>query len=465
MFIGRLKIYYLVVPLVLGVFFVFSQQAFAESLETTCLQLAESTSACQGMTGSACKTLLEQCAKFYEDESDRISEDITKTTQQKKTLQTQISTLKKKVQSLEYQIKQGNIIIKDLTLQISDTQSSIDKITLQIEESKYQISNILRSISEEDKKSEVEILLEGDLSDFFNNMVRLEGLNSQLRTLLKNTQDLKGYLQGQKDKMDDEKSQTEKTVKLQALQKKASEDNKKQQEGLLKLTEEQYQAQLKDQQEAQKKASAIRARIFELIGVSKAPTFGEAYAIAKYVSSITGVRPAFLLAVLTQESNVGKNVGQCVLTNTSTGAGKRNSTGAYVSKVMSPTRDVPKFLTIVKDLGRDYAVVPVSCPLSYGWGGAMGPAQFIPSTWMTYNSRIRAITNKAPNPWDIADAFLAAGLFLGDYGAKKQTYNGEWSAAMIYYSGSTSSKYKFYGNSVMAIAAGYADDIAAIEAQ
>ncbi|GAH47901.1 unnamed protein product, partial [marine sediment metagenome] len=57
-------------------------------------------------------------------------------------------------------------------------------------------------------------------------------------------------------------------------------------------------------------AAEIRARIFELIGVPKAPTFGEALDIAKYVEGITGARPAFLLAILQQESAIGKNVGQ-----------------------------------------------------------------------------------------------------------------------------------------------------------
>ena len=140
------------------------------------------------------------------------------------------------------------------------------------------------------------------------------------------------------------------------------------------------------------KAAEIRARIFELIGVPKAPTFGEALDIAKYVESITGVRPAFLLAVLEQESALGQNVGQCYLANTNTGAGvKANGNGAIVSRIMSPTRDVPYFLNITQELGRDPFKTVVSCPMSFGWGGAMGPAQFIPSTWMLYRDRVKSV--------------------------------------------------------------------------
>jgi len=441
---------------------------FAESdLEQTCSQIIEKSDPCQGMTSSNCQTMLKNCAAFYEQESDKIAEDITKTEAEKKTLQNKITTLKKKVQNLDYQIKQGKVVIKDLILQIEDTQSSINKITLQIEESKDQIINVLRTIDEEYQKSSVEILFEGDLSDFFNNLAYLDSLNTKLRNLLESTKDLKSYLEGQKTNMDSEKTGVEKTVKLQALQKQESESTKKEQESLLKLTEAQYQEQLQAKQDADKKVAAINARIFELIGVSKAPTFGEAYAIAKYVSDITGVRTAFLLAVLTQESNIGKNVGQCYVTNLSTGAGT-DLKGNPKSRVMNP-KYISSFTNLTTLLGMDPVKTSVSCwiPLytrgvPYGWGGAMGPAQFTASTWNLYKDKVAQITGKTANPWNIKDAFLAAGLLLKDDGALKN----EFTAAMRYFSGgSWTRSEEFYGRSVLAIAKGYADDIAAIEGQ
>lgn len=451
--------------LLLPVFAVCEQWAFAQgNLEEVCYKTAEADFNCQGMNAQDCRKLLEDCSKYYQDQSDKISEDLTKTEKEKKTLQNQISTLKSKLKNLEYQIKQGNIIIKDLSLQITETKSSIDKISLQIEQSKDQISNILRVINEEGDKSWPEILLEGNLSDFFNNIVYLESLNSKLGSLLENTKDLKTYLDAQKNKMDSEKEQTEKTVKIQSLQKQESESTKKEQESLLKLTEAEYQKQLKEKQEAEQKAASIRARIFELIGVPKAPTFGEAYEIAKYVASITNIRPAFLLAILQQESAIGKNVGQCYLKNTSTGSGVVIKTEVKVSKVMNPNRDVPKFLVITNDLGRDPFFTAVSCPMSVGWGGAMGPAQFIPSTWMIYKSRLDGVIGKAADPWNIKDAFLAAGLYLSDYGAKSKEKNGEWKAAMIYFSGSTTnSAFYWYANNVLKIAVGFEDDIKILE--
>ena len=85
---------------------------------------------------------------------------------------------------------------------------------------------------------------------------------------------------------------------------------------------------------------------------------------ANIISSQTGIRPAFLLAILTQESNLGKNVGRCYLRNTSDGSGIVVATGNALSRVMKPTRDIQPFLEITGELGRDRLNTAVSCPLS-----------------------------------------------------------------------------------------------------
>jgi membrane-bound lytic murein transglycosylase B len=88
----------------------------------------------------------------------------------------------------------------------------------------------------------------------------------------------------------------------------------------------------------------------------------------------------------------------------------------------------------------------------------MGPAQFIPSTWMGYKDKVAALTGKSPaNPWDIRDAFVAAGTKL--YAGGAGTEAGEWKAAMLYFSGSTNLAYRFYGDNVVATAKKYQADI------
>jgi membrane-bound lytic murein transglycosylase B len=434
------------------------------NLDEICQSMEKIEQACQTLSDIECRQLLEECANYYEEKSAQIEKDVTKTEQEKKTLQNQIYVLKKKIKNLDYQIYQSNLAIKDLGFQIEDTESSIEKISLKIKDSRYQLANILQCIYEEDQKSLIEILLsEKELSDFFENLTALEILNSKNKELLDNIKSLKSSLESEKELLSEEKEDTQRLLKIQTLQKKEQQETKEEQEYFLELTEAEYQKYLREKEENEKRAAEIRARIFELIGVPEAPTFGEAYEIAKYVERITGVRPALLLAVVTQESNIGKNVGQCYLKNPSTGEGVIAFNGKEVSRVMKPSRDVEPFLEITKELGRDPYNTLVSCPMSYGWGGAMGPAQFIPSTWVLYRDKVKAITGKAADPWDIKDAFLAAALYLADYGAAQQTYNAEWKAAMIYFSGTTNTKYRFYGDSVMKIASQYEEDIKTIE--
>ncbi|MBZ9577903.1 lytic murein transglycosylase [Patescibacteria group bacterium] len=425
----------------------------------------------QNLSKENYQALLKECQAFYEEEIAEIQGDLSKTGAEKKTLENKIYTLNKRIKNLNYQIYQSNLIIKDLGIQVEDTGASIEKTSLKIGDSKEKLANILRTIYEEDQKPIIEILLsEDELSDFFDNLVALELLNSKGKELLQNIKTLKINLEEQKISLDEEKEDLEHMVEIQTLQSKESAETKEEQEYYLKITDAQYQKQLQERQEVEAKAAEIRARIFELIGIPKAPTFGEAYELAKEVEKITGVRPAFLLAVLTQESNIGKNVGQCYLKDTKTGAGETIKTGRTLSRVMKPTRDVNPFLIITKELGRDPFNTPVSCPMSYGWGGAMGPAQFIPSTWMLYRDRLKAIAGKPGDPWNIKDAFLAAALYLADCGAAKQTYDGEFNAALSYFAGPGwyKSRYKTiykrdYGYPVMAITKAYESDIAKIK--
>ena len=110
------------------------------------------------------------------------------------------------------------------------------------------------------------------------------------------------------------------------------------------------------------------------------------------------------------------------------------------------------FLDICQRLGLDPDQMPVSKKAWYGWGGAMGPAQFIPRTWVGYEKRVTAITgHNPPSPWNTEDAFVASALYLANAGATGKTYATEWKAAMIYLAGSNWDKpyLRFYGDQVM----------------
>jgi len=209
-------------------------------------------------------------------------------------------------------------------------------------------------------------------------------------------------------------------------------------------------------------ADEIKNKEFELLQVSENFTFGQIYDIAKYVEKTTGVRAAFLLAI-SQEELALEKTDLCYLTNFDTGEGVRASDGVEKAKVMKPDRDIKDFLDIARELGLDPKKMLVTCPMSFGWGGAMGPADFISSTWMRYKNKVEKITGKAASPFDIKDAFLAMGLYLSDSGASLKVKDKEWDSAMIYFSGSPDSGYNFYADDVMEIADKLQADIDIIE--
>ena len=140
---------------------------------------------------------------------------------------------------------------------------------------------------------------------------------------------------------------------------------------------------------------------------------------------------------------------------------------------MHPDRDAPIFVAISSILGFDPKTRSVSCPIvsngeRYGWGGAMGPSQFIPSTWAIYggivnngngwtysqaNDAIRRINGSGlpANPFNNRDAFLATALLLRDNGATG-AHSSDRLAALRYYAGwggASNPANAFYGDQVM----------------
>ena len=219
---------------------------------------------------------------------------------------------------------------------------------------------------------------------------------------------------------------------------------------LLSLSKAQQKTYASDIASRQAQAATIRSALFALNGAAAIP-FGKALDYANQASKVTGVPPAFLLAILTQESELGQNVGTC------------NRPGDPPSKswrvIMKPSRDQGPYLEITSALGLNPDVMPLSCPMSSGsYGGAMGPAQFIPSTWLLFQPRVASALNIAvPNPWNPPDAFMASALYLGDLGADSSSYSAQKNAACRYYSGRSCDSRKpansFYGTAVMTKAA------------
>lgn len=405
---------------------------------------------------------LEGQLQAIENQIADLEKQLTTTKGEKKTLANKIKQLKNEETRLRLEIKATNLKIANLEEKLVKTSTAIETNKSKIARLKVELSKLIRIVQQKDRDFFLlNLFVNQGISQAFVEATNYEKLSNSITNLVQESKKLQKDLNQQQIVYEDQQTDAEKLLNIAKIQQGSLGGKLQEQTQLLEETkglEISYQTLLQD---SKKQAAQIRSRIYELLGVGKQITFGQAVEIAKSTSKQTGVSPAFLLAILTQESNLGKNVGTC------------NRPGDPVEKswktIMKPTRDQEPFITITSELGRDPDVTPVSCPMKnkdgsqLGWGGGMGPAQFIPSTWIGYKDKVSAITGKTPaDPWDIRDAFMGAALLLKNNGADG-TRDGEWKAAMRYFSGGTNTRYRFYGDNVMAQADKYKQDIADLE--
>ncbi len=403
----------------------------------------------------AYQEVLEKCEDYLGELQDQWEGEIERTEEEKRNLANQIATLENRMTQLDQQIQQSEVRIRQLGLQIEDTQESIRRMNSRIDTHQDQLGEILKTVNREDRKSTLEILIaDQELSAFFSNLTALEQLSSESQNILNEIKSIRNSLETEEERLAREREETERTVRQQALQKQESQAAKQEHEYLYGLTEEEYQRQMEQKEFIEERAQEIMNRRLALVGLPEAevPSFGEALEVARWVQERTGIRPAFLLAIITQESALGRNVGECFLTDPETGAGVRIASGAHVSNLMatpprSSRNDPEKFLKITDILNLDPYSTPVSCPFQIGYGGAMGPAQFIPTTWWNQREDIKARLGREPSPWKLQDSFLASATYLSNLGGN----HNERTAALRYYAGSNwnDPRHAFYGNQVV----------------
>jgi membrane-bound lytic murein transglycosylase B len=308
----------------------------------------------------------------------------------------------------------------------------------------------------------VELALGQSLTDLFEDIDDFERIQMELDSSFKEIAVTRSDLAARKSALEDKKREEADMLQLQQLQKKdlqSTESEKKTLVSAAKGKESTYQKIIAEQVRT---ATQIKNALFGLRDGGAIP-FGTAYQYAKEAEAKTGVNAALTLGVLRQETNLGENVGKCLVTNTpNKGDGIGKNSGTLIRGVMKPDRDVDPFMAITAELGIDPASQVVSCPQSVGYGGAMGPAQFIPSTWVLYKARLAAATgDNPPNPWQARTAIFATAMLMADNGADQGTRESERRAALRYFAGGNWSKpsYAFYGDGVMKYRDQYQADI------
>lgn len=375
-------------------------------------------------------------------------------------LQQEAAILNAKIKQAQAFIKQRNIAIAKLDISIKEKTATITDLENQIEKGHESLAQLLRKTNEIDSFSLPEVVLsDQNISEFFSDIDSFQTIKKALADLFVKVRDTKDLTEKEKASLAKQQDQQYDQKTAMAAEQKKVQTDEQQKQYLIQInkTQEKTYAQVLAEQQA--KAADIRAKLFHLAGGGAAIPFGTALSYAQDASAKTGVSPAFLLAILTQESNLGANVGKCYLTDSTTGAGVSVDGSRTWPNLMKANRDVQPFLSITNMLGYNAFKTVVSCPIpsAGGYGGAMGPAQFIASTWKIFADRLKSELGHDANPWDAGDAFMASATYLDDLGAGSGTPSGEIRAACKYYgSGGSSCS---YGRSVMNLKAGIQADI------
>ena len=404
------------------------------------------------------KSDLENQIQQLEKEADEYDRFVKQVQNEKRTLANETKVFNTEIKVRELQIRRLTLAIQKAEFEIKNKGSAISILTQKISKSRKALSASLFLIYSYDKDNALTILLKsGRLSDSFNAMHSIEKAEGHIQKTLAEFKDNRILLEKEKQELEEFEEEQQELRSLQEVERRSLAQKKKEKEELLRLTkgkEAVFQQLLKSKK---RDIATLKTQLFylEKTGI----TADTAVKTAELAAKRAGIRPSFLLALL--EVETGKQFEDGVIsvgTNIGTGNWDRDLYQCYIhlGKRSSAEAEKRAFFAITGKLNLDPNKMPVSRRPSYGCGGAMGPAQFLPTTWLRFENRVTELTgHNTPNPWNVEDAFTAAAIFLSEAGASSQTSAGEIKAAKTYISGNPNcTKYicKSYANRIAALA-------------
>jgi len=380
-----------------------------------------------------------QDASSIQDDISSLNKKLQKAQAKQNALAGQLSQINASLSVAQKVIAATKVRIAAATNDIDRKQGEIDLIQDRIDENRIILTGLVRQIQSESGDSLFSTVLSGeDVTRELTSPDTYQSVGERMNAVLAD-------IRSSQDQAVQAKSD------LEALKQahEATLGSKLQEKQALATDQQSTQADLAEQTatvaELQKKLQKLRDDLSSLLGtVVSTDDVKEAAGIA---SKATGVRKSFILAELTQESGLGRYTGGCTYKNTR----------------VKPA-DATVFKQIMKELGYDINSRKISCAGSVGYGGAMGIAQFMPTTWLGYKSYIANATgHNPPDPWSVIDGVMGMAKKLANGGATSK--KGEYNASMLYYCGTTKpasaairTACNNYAKNVQSLANGYEND-------
>jgi len=388
---------------------------------------------------------------------DDYQRQIDERQKQGRTLTGEVEILNKRIAQIQAEIRSLSLSLEKANSEIGQTITQIGEAEDKMAKHRSALGSALRILDQAEQENLIEIILKNEnLSAFFGNLTQIKNTQENLRATIVEIRELKNNLEDKEETLRTQKKELENLKNIQQIGKRSVEQTKAAKNSLLKITrgeESRFQELVK---KSKTDIEKIRAQIYYLQqnGVSAE----DAVKFAQLAAVGAGIRPAFLLGILEIESKLGQNVGtgnwekdmyQCYLSLSK--IAKTASRKEYYLNRAETEKNA--FFAIIGKLGLDPNTVKVSREPSYGCGGALGPAQFIPSTWLGYEAEVARLTgHNPPNPWNVEDAFTASAIKLARAGATAKTRAAESAAARAYISGNskcTTSTCNSYANAVL----------------
>lgn len=400
---------------------------------------------------------LERQIQELEKEAEKIDATIKGIQGEKRTLANEINVLNAEVKKRELEIKRLDLALKKAKLEILKKETGIADLETKIAKSRKSLSASLFALYTYDHESIISVFFKKiTLSEFFATLAGIKQVQAKIQEGLETFHaDVKDLEQEQAE-LEDFRQEQNDIKSLQEVERRFLTDKKKEKDKLLKETQGKETVFQQILSSKKRDIATLRTQLFylERTGI----TAEDAIKFAELAAKRTGIRTAFLLALL--EVETGRQFEDGVIsvgTNIGTGNWKRDMYDCYIALKKPKTAEAQKqaFFSITAELGLDPDKMPVSRRPSYGCGGAMGPAQFIPTTWLLFKDRVANLSGHTPpSPWIVEDAFTASALYLADSGAASQSEAGEIRAAKTYISGSpncSTSICRWYANTIISL--------------
>lgn len=387
-------------------------------------------------SGESSKQELKNKIDALRNQIEKYQQDIYQKNQKEESISNDIEVLEADIKKIELQVQETELMISQLNLEINAKQLEVQEMQKKVNERRVILSKFLQDIYERADNATAGIIFGNQsFSDYFFQSESLESFENQAKEVFDQLVFLRDSFKKQKDDLMGKREEKENMRYIQVDQENSLKQEREMKDLLVAKIQNEKEVLTQGMEKMQAELSVLQS-LGEPIALE------EAVKSAKYASNLTKVAPEFLLGVLRVESGLGTNVG-----------------GGRYKTDMNPAQ-WDTFKKICKELGIDPDKTPVSRRACYnrdssdgcgGWGGAMGPAQFMPSTWMGYKSKVEKTTGEVPaNPWDIKDSLVAMGLKLAAVDGVTSGDRKAWAkAAGMYLAGGNWENYPWYSDRVL----------------